>query len=138
MDFEIEFKPDIEDAIRRNKPLYDWFLKNQTTLNYFGLVHDRCLHFEGDSLANGDLRSLGRMAYACFICLEGKVGLSADDRAMYAMQCVHEVYELEKEHLTDSAKNKYAINVDEFHRMSDASSSKMFVKSRMSNEKADI
>lgn len=106
------FDQKIEKTILLNKPLTDWFTKNQKTMAYYELTHMGCLHFEDNSMASNDIRTLGRMANAALTWLEGEFPLTQEERASKASQSIAEIYESEKEGLSEIAQDLYSINVE--------------------------
>lgn len=108
------FNTNIESTILLCQPLADWFERNQDTMAYFELTHMGCLHFENSIMASNDVRALGRMAHAGLTWLEGAFPnpITKEERASYAMQAMEEVYEQEKEHLSEIARQLYAIKVE--------------------------
>ncbi|MBE6154200.1 MAG: hypothetical protein E7163_01315 [Firmicutes bacterium] len=106
------FNPNIEEIIILNKPLTEWFLRNQEWMAYFELTTAGCLHFENSSYASYDVRILGRMAHAAFTWLEGDLPLTNETRALKAAEAIANVYFKNRELLSENAKIQYAIDVE--------------------------
>ncbi len=107
------FNQRIESTILLNKPLSDWFERNQETMAYFELTHVGCLYLEDNSIASNDIKVLGRMAHAALSWLESKGSLTRAEKAEKAMLAIAEIYEAEKDDLTEAARISYAIETEE-------------------------
>lgn len=107
-----EFNPLLEETINLSKPLADWFEKNQDWMAYFDLTHMGCLHFERSQVAAYDVRILGRLANACLTYLETSYPFTNEQRALFATQAIAEIYEKEKENMTEVARKLYAIDFE--------------------------
>lgn len=112
MFLDSKFNSSIESTILLSKPLINWFEINQETMAYFEFTHTGCLHFENSSFASDDVRILGRMANAALSYLEGNSTFTPKEKAAKATQAIAEIYESNKEMLSDTAKILYAINID--------------------------
>ena len=104
------FNPFIDSIILLNKPLTDWFERNQETMAYFELTHAGCSHLDENFMASYDIKVLGKMANASLSWLESKKWLSPAEKAENAMRAIAEIYDLEKEKLSETAQQLYAIN----------------------------
>lgn len=100
----------LESIIAFSPALCAWFERNQEWMAYFELTHAGCTQFEDDALVSYDIKVLGRMANACFSWLECQDPvLGYQQKAVWAANAIHEIYVAEKENLSDTAKELYAI-----------------------------
>lgn len=67
---------------------------------------------------NIDLKILGRMANAAYICLEDKSIESTEERANNAALAIQEIYEIEKENLIEVSKKSLYIDLGESKKKS--------------------
>lgn len=111
MELNINFNKRIGWIIDKNKSLSDWFERNQEWMAYFGLTHAGCLHFD-EIVASDDIRILGRMANAALTILEDKGPIDAIKMADNAAKAIAEIYELNKDNLTETARKLYAIDIE--------------------------
>ena len=111
MEVNINFKRELEPLINSSEALADWFEKNQEMMAYFEMTHPGCLHFENTN-ANYDVKVLGRMASGSLTWLESKLPYSDEDKVKNASMTIASIYDMEKDHLSDVARDKYFINVD--------------------------
>ena len=111
MELNINFKRELEPLINSSEALADWFEKNQEMMAYFEMTHPGCLHFENTN-ANYDVKVLGRMASGSLTWLESKLPYSDEDKVKNASMTIASIYDMEKDHLSDVARDKYFINVD--------------------------
>ena len=79
---------------------------------YFELIEPNCLHFE-DSLANIDIKVLGKMASNCLSYLESDLPYTDMEKVAYAIISINTLYNTFKDRLSEEAKNNYYINTDE-------------------------
>ena len=113
MELNINFNKCIGWIIDKNKSLSDWFERNQKWMAYFGLTHAGCLHFENPNpYVHNDIRILGRMANAALTILEDKGPIDAIERADNAAKAIAEIYELNKDNLTETSRKLYAIEIE--------------------------
>ena len=105
------FKGRLEPLINSSEALADWFEKNQEMMAYFEMTHPGCLHFENTN-ANYDVKVLGRMANGTLTWLETNLPYSNEEKVRNAEMSIASIYDLEKDHLSDVAKEKYFIDVD--------------------------
>ncbi len=111
MKLDVNFKKEIEPLINSSEALANWFEKNQEMMAYFEMTHPGCLHFENTN-ANYDVKVLGRMANGCLTWLESKLPYSDEDKVKYASVAIASIYDIEKDHLSDVARDKYFINIE--------------------------
>ena len=111
MELNINFKRELEPLINSSEALADWFEKNQEMMAYFEMTHPGCLHFENTN-ANYDVKVLGRMASGSLTWLESKLPYSDEDKVKNASMTIASIYDMEKDHLSDVARDKYFINVE--------------------------
>lgn len=118
MKLDINFNPNLKKTIKLCEPLSDWFERNQETMAYFQLTHKGCLHFEGNPFANNDIIVLGKMANAALTWLEMPKtnSISRKEIAINAALAIAMIYEKEKEKLSDNAKMKYYIDVQNLQK----------------------
>ena len=107
MKLNINFNQEFEKVINQSAALSDWFSRNQERMAYLELTHAGCLHFE-NTIASYDNIVLGRMANACLTDLE----TFEEDCAAKAVNDIAEIYEIEKEQLTTTAKKNLFINTE--------------------------
>ena len=111
MKLDVNFKKEIEPLINSSEALANWFEKNQEMMAYFEMTHPGCLHFENTN-ANYDVKVLGRMANGTLTWLETNLPYSNEEKVRNAEMSIASIYDLEKDHLSDVAKEKYFIDVD--------------------------
>ena len=113
MKLNINFNKKIEPLINSSEALSNWFEKNQETMAYFEMTRPGCLHFE-NTCANLDVKVLGRMASSCLTWLQTPHKISDASKVGNAVISMVEIYENQKEFLTDTAKDLYYISDEEF------------------------
>ena len=111
MKLDVNFKKEIEPLINSSEALANWFEKNQEMMAYFEMTHPGCLHFENTN-ANYDVKVLGRMANGTLTWLETNLPYSNEEKVRNAEMSIASIYDLEKDHLSDVAKEKYFIDVN--------------------------
>ena len=111
MELNINFNKKISPLVNSSESLSNWFEKNQEMMAYFELTHPGCLHFENTN-ANYDVKVLGRMANGTLTWLESNLPYSNEEKVRNAEMSIASIYDLEKDHLSDVAKEKYFIDVD--------------------------
>lgn len=111
MELNINFNKKISPLVNSSKSLSNWFEKNQEMMAYFEMTHPGCLHFENTN-ANYDVKVLGRMANGTLTWLETNLPYSNEEKVRNAEMSIASIYDLEKDHLSDVAKEKYFIDVD--------------------------
>lgn len=111
MKLNINFKREIEPLINSSEALAEWFEKNQERMAYFEMTHPGCLQFEGTT-ANYDVKVLGRMANGSLTWLESTLPYSDEDKVKNAEITIASIYDMEKDNLSDVAKDKYYININ--------------------------
>ena len=111
MKLNINFKRRLEPLINSSEALADWFEKNQEMMAYFEMTHPGCLHFENTN-ANYDVKVLGRMANGSLTWLESNLPYSDEDKVKNASMTIASIYDMEKDHLSDVARDKYFINIE--------------------------
>lgn len=111
MELNINFDKSLEKTINSFQPLADWFERNQETMAYFELTKKGCLHFE-NSHASYDIITLGRMANAGLTCLESKLQISPEDKAKFAAFSIANIYEEQKEGLSNVARIQYYLDIE--------------------------
>ena len=111
MKLDVNFKKEIEPLINSSEALANWFEKNQEMMAYFEMTHPGCLHFENTN-ANYDVKVLGRMANGCLTWLESNLPYSDEDKVKNASMTIASIYDMEKDHLSDVARDKYFINIE--------------------------
>ena len=115
MKLNINFNKKIEPLINSSEALSEWFEKNQEMMVYYELTHPSCNHFE-NSKANFDVKVLGRMANRSLNWLETEYQYSDEEKVQNATMTIAEIYEESKERLSDVAKERYFINVEELEK----------------------
>lgn len=116
MGLNIKFDRHIGWIIDKNKSLYDWFERNQDLMEYYELTHAGCLHFEDSTMASKNVHVLGRMANAALTILEDKGPVDAIERADKAAKAIAEIYELNKDDLSENARKLYAIDTEDLEK----------------------
>lgn len=111
MELNINFNKKISSLVNSSESLSNWFEKNQEMMAYFEMTHPGCLHFENTN-ANYDVKVLGRMANGTLTWLETNLPYSNEEKVRNAEMSIASIYDLEKDHLSDVAKEKYFIDVD--------------------------
>lgn len=111
MELNINFNKIISPLVNSSESLSNWFEKNQEMMAYFEMTHPGCLHFENTN-ANYDVKVLGRMANGTLTWLETNLPYSNEEKVRNAEMSIASIYDLEKDHLSDVAKEKYFIDVD--------------------------
>lgn len=116
-DLSVNFNPKYLEVINKSETLYAWFKKNQEALEYFDLTDIGCLQFEdwGDK----DIKILGRMANTCYEAIEQGVpfviqspsdaAVATEALALRAIDRMTNIYEENKEIISDIAKERYYI-----------------------------
>ena len=112
MELSENFNRKIVPLVNSSETLSDWFERNEEIMSYYEMTHAGCLHFEGTSASN-DVKVLGRMANGCLTCLETQNGISDEEKVKNAILSMAEVYERDKELLSDGAKESYYIDPQE-------------------------
>ena len=113
MNLNCNFDSRLENIINSYSPLAKWFEKNQEKMAYFGLTHAGCLHFEDNPMINNDIQILGKMANASLSWLENyELTISDKEKAINAAQSIADIYNQDKEKLSDVAKKQYYINLE--------------------------
>ena len=79
------------------------------------MTHPGCLHFENTG-ANYDVKVLGRMANETLTWLETNLPYSDEEKVKNATMSIASIYDLEKDHLSNVAKEKYYISVEELEK----------------------
>ncbi len=115
MELNINFNKKIEPLINSSKALSEWFEKNQDWMAYFELTRPGCSHFE-NSIASFDVKVLGRMANGCLTWLETKLPCSDEEKVQNATMTIAGIYEESKGCLSDAAKERYFINVEDLEK----------------------
>ena len=121
MKLDINFDNSLEEIINLNPQLADWFERNQETMAYFEMTQAGCLHFENNFFAHPDIVALGRMTNASLYYLESKRILLNSAKAKLAAIAVSNVYEREKERMSDEAKELYYIDYPKSNNKSSVS-----------------
>lgn len=111
MELNINFNKKISPLVNSSKSLSNWFEKNQEMMAYFEMTHPGCLQFENTNI-NYDVKVLGRMANGTLTWLETNLPYSNEEKVRNAEMSIASIYDLEKDHLSDVAKEKYFIDVD--------------------------
>ena len=111
MELNINFNKKISPLVNSSESLSNLFEKNQEMMAYFEMTHPGCLHFENTN-ANYDVKVLGRMANGTLTWLETNLPYSNEEKVRNAEMSIASIYDLEKDHLSDVAKEKYFIDVD--------------------------
>ncbi len=111
MELNSNFNKKIEPLVNSSDALAEWFEKNQEMMAYFEMTHPGCLHFE-NTAANYDVKVLGRMANGSLIWLETNLPYSDEEKVKNASMTIASIYDMEKEHLSDIARDKYYIKVE--------------------------
>lgn len=120
MKLNINFDFRLEDIINTCEPLADWFERNQEEMAYFELTHKGCTYLEKSTMASSDIKTLGRMANAALMWLESpNTEISPEEKAINASFAIADIYDERKELLTDVARQKYYISVDDLQKNND-------------------
>lgn len=114
MKLNLNFDSKLESIINLCEPLADWFDRNQEMMAYYELIHIGCLHFENASLVSADVQVLGKMANVGLNWLEASYNISPEEKAINAAFSIAKVYATESFRLSEQAKVKYYIDVEEF------------------------
>lgn len=122
-DLSVNFNSKYLEVINKSETLYAWFKKNQDALEYYGLTNIGCLQFEdwGDI----DIQVLGRMANACYEAIEQGVpsqmiqtpsdaNFAIETLAQRAIGDMTDIYENNKDKISEIAKEKYYIKRPEY------------------------
>lgn len=116
MELNINFDMNIGWIIDKNKSLSDWFERNQDWMAYYELTHAGCLHFENSTMASKNVRVLSIMANAALTILEDKGPVDAIERADKAAKAIAEIYELNKDDLSENDRKLYAIDIEDLEK----------------------
>ena len=117
------FNQEIESLINSSEALSDWFEKNQESMAYFELTHPGCLHFD-NSYAHLDYHVLGKMANACLEWLETPYNYTDEEKVQNAINSIAFIYDKTESLLSPTARELYAINVEELEKKQTRSSKK--------------
>ncbi len=115
MKLDRNFDPKLEDIINTCEVLADWFERNQEQMAYYELTHVGCTSFESPFFSN-DVIALGKMSNAGLMCLEAPDEIPAEEKAFNAAFAISEVYNDEKDKLTEKARIRYYINVEQLQK----------------------
>lgn len=116
MNLNVNFNNELEPMINSIEQLANWFERNQETLAYFELTHVGCTL--DDLYSSHEMIVLGRMANACLTWLESKGDYTNREKAKNAVIAMADIYEKEKNTLTDIAKRKYYISAKGYEKES--------------------
>ena len=116
MELNINFDMNIGWIIDKNKSLSDWFERNQDWMAYYELTHAGCLHFENSTMASKNVRVLSIMANAALTILEDKGPVDAIERADKAAKAIAEIYELNRDDLSENDRKLYAIDIEDLEK----------------------
>ena len=103
------FNKKIEPIINSSDELLNWFDINQDLMTFYKLDHPGCLQYESYKIADEDIKVLGRMANHCLTVLE-LYDCSYQDKIVQAIKGMFIIYQLNKDNLSDIAKNRLYIN----------------------------
>lgn len=118
MKLNSNFDSNLESTINLCQPLADWFERNQEDMVYLDLTHKGCLYLENYRYTTSDAKVLGRMAIAGLTWLEEPDDMIIPEaKAFQAALAIANVYEKEKERLSEDAKVRYYLNVEELQKM---------------------
>lgn len=91
-----------EKVINSYEPLKDWYLKNQ----------DEIVLIESDTINNSDLNILKKMIISALKWINiVDAGISIHAKAFNASESIYKIYKQEYDNLSESAREKYFINV---------------------------
>lgn len=104
------FNPELEEIININPALANWFSKNQESMAYFNFTSHNNSCFENYSSL--DIRALGKMSSIALYYLENKdLELTDQERADKAAKGISDLYNTEKDFMSESARSLYAISL---------------------------
>lgn len=112
MELNINFNKKISPLVNSSESLSNWFEKNQEMMAYFEMTHPGCLHFENTNAKLWCLKFLVEWQMDTLTWLEIYLPYSNEEKVRNAEMSIASIYDLEKDHLSDIAKEKYFIDVD--------------------------
>lgn len=95
--------------IYSSEPLADWFKRNKDALMNSGLSYDNFSLFVKNPNLSQDVKTLGKMFSLCLNWL-GNTDYYEEDRAHMAIVTIAQIYEMDKEKISDYAKEAYKID----------------------------